>query len=504
MVPRQVSSSTYGRSGAFFRPAEAPSIAPSPAPVVVPSAFAFGEPDVQAREVQRLRFSLCLCLLLQACRVSLVTPLYWGPAEHELAERLVFQDTDPFGTGTLEAPLTFGFASSVFIPSEVTPLAGFGGGPRRHLPPQLAGLQGGSGLCLPYTRTEQPPRVKVALWRDALGQSFVLFGLDVVGTPADVTRKLLRELSASFPDLGLTHANFQVVASHTHAGPAGLTENPFWATLVCDGFSQPLWDEFLLLAKQTLASAVSAAAPADVTLAPGVMPEGLTRSRLGGMAPDTRTLVVEARGSRILLASFHPTYFGMTSTTLSADLAGFVEEAMGSQSSFFMNGSVGNVDANVSSPSAWAAEVAGSLPRLFSAPIGRLSYGAGLLPLPAPQVNFPGCRASFAEPFVSPNVLEFLPRQTKVAYLALGNTLLVFYPGEPVLAVSQALESSLRKRIPSLGSVYLVGLSNDYLGYSVDPGTYGGRSLEACSTLYDPQWNASFADWIVANYPGVE
>jgi hypothetical protein len=399
-------------------------------------------------------------------------------------------------------------------PPRPTSLAGFGGAARRLLAPNYAGADGFFTYCVPYENIDLAPRAKVLLWqgKDASGrdEAFALVAIDVVAVPSDVARKLVARLSEAYPRLRLDHGNVQIVASHTHAGPAGLTENPFWGAFACDRYSQELWEFFEARVLQAFRLAVADKKPVVSAARRTANIPGLNKSRFKGMEVDSRLLTMSFSGavdplvtsgqptSRqgipcLQVFAVHPTFFGQNRLTLSSDAVGHAERELAlvnrGSPCVFLNGAVGNADATADDGiEDWAqrfAEIA------FNPATGdwsdagdTIEFGARVIDLPTPKPNLKACGVPPIDALVSARILENLPPRTKVSFARIGRTLLAFYPGEPVRTVSLALEKAILAKRPDVDVVQVLGVSNDYLGYVVDSDAFNEKALESCSTLY--------------------
>ncbi len=462
--------------------------------------------------LQRDFFGSLLILLLTvlfavACRVESVRSL---TREDSSRDALFFATSDPTRRGSLASPLSFAMAFESIEPPRPTSLAGFGGGARRLLPPNYAGADGYFTYCLPYKDVDLAPRVKVLLWQgnDPKGvvDTFAIIAIDVVAVPSDVTRKIISFLAENHPTLRLDHGNLQVVASHTHAGPAGLTENPFWSVFACDRYSSAYWAYFETQVAQAFAAALASKRPiTEVTRRTTDLP-GFNTSRFKGMEVDDRLLsfsfsqkpVSAKLGSRqgepcLQVFAAHPTYFGQTQLTLSSDLVGHVERELvrvnRGAPCVFLNGAVGNADATTGDGlddyAQRFAEIAFNPEKgTWTSAGAGLEFSARILDLPTPKPNLKACGVPPIDAFVSARILGNLPPRTKIAYARLGKTLFVFYPGEPVKTVSDALQKAILAARKDVDVVQVLGVSNDYLGYVVDSDDFDTQTLESCSTLY--------------------
>ena len=372
------------------------------------------------------------------------------------------------------------------------------------MPPNFSGVDGFFTYCLPYTSVESPPRVKVMLWQgknaDGLNATFAIVAFDVVAVTADITQKIVNHLALQFPNLGLNQGNVQVVASHTHSGPAGLTENPFWSAFACDRYSKPLWEFFQEKFTGAFQEALQNSAPIGKTSIRQGELSGLNKSRYPGMNVDSyytgldfwNTNSTSLQGCAAVYA-LHPTWYGQERRVLSGDIPGFIEtefaKRSGNPGCVFFNGAVGNADAFTTKPlpefASQFVDAARDDTKFPSTEVASiLRYAAKVVQLPTPTPNLRACSLEPIGPLVSAKILDSLPTTTKLAYFIWGKTLFVLFPGEPVFTVQESFEKAVKAKYPEFSRVQLLGLSNDYLGYVVDAARVGEKTLESCSTLY--------------------
>jgi hypothetical protein len=72
----------------------------------------------------------------------------------------------------------------------------------------------------------------------------------------------------------------------------------------------------------------------------------------------------------------------------------------------------------------------------------------------------------------------WLPTQTLIWSIQLGQIKIATWPGEPTSEVGKTLRQKLGKE------TWIFGLTNDYLGYFTTPIEYMQRSYEACFNFY--------------------
>jgi hypothetical protein len=472
-----------------------------------------------------------LLFVFFACRVEATRSL---SVDSSAAESLFFSDTDTFGSGVLDGEIFFGSGHTSLEPPEKTSLAGFGGASRRLLPPNPSGMGKFFTYCLPYNDVDLAPRVKAQVWtsdqvanpatgedRNAKVKVYAIVALDVVAVPADVSKRIVAHLQKNIDTyihshpmlrgkthgIEINHGNIQIVASHTHSGPAGLTKNPFWSIFACDRYSDRLFSFFQGQVESAFLEALRNSQPVKKVYRREQLLPGFSKSRIRGMVSHSRQLVYvfdkndtreqesdSKRGLPCLnVFAVHPTWYGAKSLTLSSDVVGYLERELkdinrGTEC-LFLNGAVGNAElvytSNLTEYAQKYAEITFSTGTGgWEESIPKLEYGSRIVKLPLPKPNLKACKVPPIEPLVGARILDNLPSSTMVSFLKMGETLFVFYPGEAVETVQKQLETEITQTHENIKKVQILSVSNDYVGYLVDSNNFDSTTLEACSTLY--------------------
>lgn len=439
-----------------------------------------------------------LSFFILGCRAELViSPLSPNqrPIEFGLSD-VATQDTE---LGELEFSQVF----ESIEPSSPTALSGFGGLFRRLLLPAYDEVGNSSFYFLPYTKVDLPPRVKISLWRGlnaATGQKelIALVAVDLVAVTADLSLALSNYLQKTFSTEVISSKNILIAASHTHAGQGGLSSHPLWSAVASERYSPKLRDEFHAHVAKAFQTALETLKPiASIQAYRGQLLE-FNHSRIKTLEVDKNYLRLEfldAQNKQLgCLQSYavHPTYFGVRQRTLSADAPGHVEKAFfDSQNSgcAFLNGTVGNADLPaISGLTSFASDFTKAVLNTDSfkaTPVtAKLIHGSRLVNLPRPAINFKACAAEMFAPVISAPILDSLPRITRISYIALGEELLVFLPGEPIFPLSVRVREEVKNRFPQFTHVQILSTTDDYIGYMAGGTLYGQQNLEACSTLF--------------------
>jgi hypothetical protein len=308
---------------------------------------------------------------------------------------------------------------------------------------------------------------------------------------------------------GFTQDNVFISASHTHAGPSMYPER-FWQ--VQFGTYDPEIVQIMSTAvARALAEAVKNAAPARVGFAEGTA-EGFTRNRRWEYDTEAREAANEepavdptvwvmrvdsTQGEpRALLVNFatHPTILGADNMLITAEWPGVLqhelEKAFPGADVLYTNGAVGDqapggaqgadgfekIDDFGTRLAAIAAEIARGI-----GTTEELSIGFSRITPDLPEFVFTENAKKRYGPYLDA-ALEALPRKAEVHLLRIGDVALAGLPGEPILEVGQAVQRSVGAQ--GFGTVVIVGLANDYIGYIVNEKEYAHGGYEVDSRSY--------------------
>lgn len=324
---------------------------------------------MKSQPINNFRVSVRACagvmfiLGLTACQVRLRPPRL-TPASSAVNIDLAV------GTRISGKMTAVGAASATFVPDKPVALAGFGGPGRRFLLP-LFTVDGDASFCKPYREIVNPPRIKVAAFNvvDPSGTTsrLHLVSLDTVAVTGEMTKKIHAALDAvhANDNQKASLSNTIVQATHTHSGPAGLTENPLWSAFVCDRYNDTLMKQYLSVLGDVIKTAEGKIQPIAVIDATRADASSQLRSRFKGMEASTEIKLISFKTANgdiplsLLQIAVHPTWYGTDKLTLSADLVAPLESklqaATGAQEVFLMQTSIGNMDANMGDdePDAW-------------------------------------------------------------------------------------------------------------------------------------------------------
>ena len=369
----------------------------------------------------------------------------------------------------------------------------------------LAGY--GSRLGRPATGVHDPLHAKV-LFLDDGTQPLALVTVDLRSSTPEFKEQIVNKSEA----LGFTLDTVFVAASHTHAGPSMYPER-FWQ-LQFGVYDPAIVDEMTSAIAAALTEAADTAVPMHMGYGVGQVEEA-TRNRrweynleqrtADGETPlvDPRLAVVRfddlAGACRALVVHFasHPTILSAANMDISAEWPGVLqrelEEAFPGATVLFLNGALGD-QAPVAPDGEdeftrmeqygvriahLAAEIAGDIETKPETSVAIVRKTPSLPPLSFSE----DAKRRFAA--FKNAAEEALPRQAELQLLCIGPVWLAGLPGEPLLAVGQAVEQQLKQKGSALPLA--VGLANDYIGYIVNEKEYahGGYEVESRS-FYGP------------------
>jgi hypothetical protein len=451
--------------------------------------------------------ALFACALCSGCRVSVRLS--------DLSPQRPAHWTLSAGTPVKGKIHAVGAASAPFIPTHPVALSGFGSPSRRFLPPLLT-TGGDVSFCRPYQKIENPPLIKAAIFKihndSQKNEQLILFSLDLIAVTNDLTDKIHQTVATTLQKSDVSLSNTFVLATHTHSGPAGLTESPLWSAFVCDQFNRDLSEQYLAKVTEVLQQATRQLQPVTTIETVTTQQPSLFKSRFTGMTPATDITLVSFKSpsgktplSLVQLAA-HPTVLGPRDLTLSADLIAPLESALrsstGADEVFTMQTMLGNMDAefNNETSAQWAKRVSDSLQttqttRTEFSDLSTSTF-AGQVSLPSPEINWTACGAKYAKLMASAPILEELPNSAPFTFWRFATTTHLFLPGEWTTGAGQQLMSSFSRE---KGDMKIISLANDYTAYHVTEADYGQKELESCSSIYGRSALSRFTETLSKN-----
>ncbi len=385
-----------------------------------------------------------------------------------------------------------------------TPLAGYGGFPRRAWLPDILGRFPEAFWFRPSTGVHDPFRVR-ALVLDNGRTRLLWLAVDLVG----IDPTLLSELAARLAAEGSRYSGIILSASHTHSGPGAFAESALFGFVAVDRPSPNVRGRILDGLARAAREAEARKRPARLGTGSAEL-TGVGQSRV--QAPLDLQLgvlkIVALDGQPLAVIwnyAVHGTALGRENLLLSGDLMGDARARIERElrvPALFVNGAVGDV-----SPAArgWAGvRSAGELLatsvlnawrgiRLDAA--SRLDVLVERVALPSPAVSLRNCLGRWLPSMLTLGLSDALPAAAELTAVQIGNTGWVTIPGE--LQTQLGLDVKRAGRA-AFDHVFVAGVSNGYLGYFLTAADYTRPSYIACGSLYGDRGGEVMRDAAIA------
>lgn len=402
------------------------------------------------------------------------------------------------------ARLLAGAASVTVDLPRGTPLAGYGGFPRRAWFPDLLGQAPDTFWFRPATGVHDPVKVR-ALVLESRGVRLLWFALDLVGMDpqlvADVRERLAR--------LGLHYEGVIASASHTHSGPGGYARSEIFGFVALDRESPRVRGRIFSAMEDSARQAERRKRPATVGAGRSEV-TGIAESRVRGpLDPELGVLKVLGVDGRPVAVvwnyAIHGTALGRDNFKISGDLMGDaaarIEEQLGAPA-LFVNGAVGDVSPR---PRGWngvaaagktlAAAVLAAWPRIADDPDQRLGAAVESAVLPPPALELRNCLGRWIPTGTRLGLKSALPSSAQVLAVSIGKSAWVSIPGELETRLGLDVKSAGRGRF---AHVFIAGVSNAYQGYFLTPEHFRMPSYISCGSLYGERGGEIMRDAAVA------
>lgn len=394
-----------------------------------------------------------------------------------------------------------GLAAADVTPPIGVPLAGYTA--RWRLPDWL-GFDEYAHYLKPSEGSIDSIRAK-ALWlrvQDGDGEDLdlVLISLDTIGIdPAARDR-----VAAGLSDAGAQPDLMLLSATHTHSGPGDLSPNPVFELLVTDNFDETVAGPFIDAVVAVALEAREGMEAADLSTLT-VATSGVQKNRVwdeGEVDENLRVLLVTREGDDEVLGSVvnyavHGTVLGPENLLYGHDLPGAIEQELesalkaergGNPVVLFLNGAEGDV-APTAGDTTEMTEHAQQLASQVIDALGSASTLSGSAAIRSGDVSLGNAFLSFGNCGIVPwdwlglGVSLFMPDVASIWQLDLGHLRLMTVPGEPTTRIGADLRASFAP--DDEAEVWIVGLTNDHLGYFGKPDEYADHST-GCGTFYGP------------------
>lgn len=358
-------------------------------------------------------------------------------------------------------------------------------------PPFATPLAGYSARgSAPARGTHDALFARAVVLADGRGNRVAIVACDLIGISRELKAAVLTRLSRS---AGIDGDRLLLCATHTHAGPGGVSTNP----LVKVGAGD--YDERVLpylggRIAAVIEQAGTALTPCRLRTGEGWV-DGLSKNRRRADGPVDRRLDVlvvtpdsAAPGVLLVHYAMHPTVLPASQMEYSADFPGAMArtvESAGYALGMFINGAEGD-QAPVAVPGATplgAVQVIGST---LARQALRIAAAAGPELAPAIRVR------TKEVPLPASVFAAYVPRAARVQVIELGSLLLYAVPGEPVAEVGTGFHLLARRM--GCHPAWLVSLANDHLGYFDTPAGFALNSYESNLTFHGPDSAAALLD----------
>jgi hypothetical protein len=408
------------------------------------------------------------------------------------------------GPEAARAQLQAGAAVAKLLLPEGVPLAGYSG--RRAPIPDVLGQHEYAHYFPPCAGTRDGEEIRAkAVVLERGGARLVFVSLDTVGVDAALRQAILDQLA--LPPLSLAANDVMISATHTHSGPGALTANHFLEYAATDQAHPAFRASFAAQVAALVASAASGLHPAELLHWTADAP-GLHKNRSRDPSHGDHRLSLLALRSKAsatwigALVNFavHGTAHREGNDRLSADFPGAMERAFAKAMGvaglpvLFLNGAEGDViptskpatmqadlDAFASAQwSAWASAPPAPLPDLewkvasLDVPLGRpfMYLRSELEPF---QDLFPFSRLGI-------ELETYFPTAGRIWSIALSGLRFLTIPGEPTTDVGLELRAAAQEI--GISSVWILGLTNDHIGYFTSRADWKLAAYESGSSVY--------------------
>ena len=388
--------------------------------------------------------------------------------------------------------VTAGASSATLRVPPGTPLAGYGGMKRRLLFPDVFGRYA-HALWFKPSVGERDPITARALVLETPAARLAWVTLDLIG----VDRAFVRAVQDRLTRSGVPSTALVISASHTHSGPGAFMDSGLMGLVAVDRLDSAVREALVTGTASAVQQADRARAPA-LAGATSVIAPVVTASRLG--KPLDQEIVVlkvtTVGGAPLALVwnfAIHGTMLSASNLRLSGDVTGLasarVEQKLGVPA-LFVNGAVADVSpahhgeaAMLDTAGALATAVEAGWTQARPVPVTTLRVSERRISLPPAAVSLERCFGSWLPGFFAIPLGSAMPREASLVAASLGDTAWVTFPGELQTSLGQTIKREGRARF---ASVFVAGLSNDYLGYFTTREDARSAKYVACATVYGP------------------
>jgi hypothetical protein len=382
-------------------------------------------------------------------------------------------------TASAQGKLTAGVAKSDITPPVGTPLSGYG-----------------ARMGRPSTGVHDPTEAR-ALILDNGTEKIAFVSVDHLGFDHGMVERVR---SIAFDATRISPDHIFVMSSHTHAGGGSFLEI---FPAIAGRYDAKIRDLYSERAAQAIIAANKDMKPARIAIGTGEA-RGISRFRSswppnGPIDPEVGVIRVDsiATGKPMaVLMNFaaHPTVLGAKNMEFSADFVGFARRSLekmigGDCIAIFANGAQGTV-----APHAFQGDTEWERAENVGAILAAEVFKVSLMIKPQDSVEIKLARNTFQikpqPPAKFPANITFPPGyDTEVNAVSFDNRFaFVTIPGE----LSSILNFQVKERGKLLGfeKTFLLGLTNDALGYIITEDEYRHNTYESSISLFGPAFGS--------------
>jgi len=395
--------------------------------------------------------------------------------------------------------LRAGAASATLSLPEGTPLAGYGTLARRLAIPDLFDRYPHAFWFKPHQGRLDPLAAR-ALVLESGGVRLVWITVDLIAVDREFTDAVTARLGT-----GRATPAVVISASHTHSGPGAFVDSALLGFLAVDRQDLEVRRALVDGIVATVERAADRLAPARLGVGAVDAPP-VTVGRLAP-APDPEMIVVKvvsSTGTPIALVwnyAIHGTMLGPRNLALSGDVMGVASWALERElgvPALFVNGAEGDVSPRGHGQAAalavgreLATTARGAWSRIEPSSDGALRVKSARITLGPAALSMRRCVGRVMPPWLALPLGRAFPTDAVLTAGSIGPAAWVTIPGELASALGRRIKDVGRdERVRSPASPasppFVAGLSNDYLGYFLEPDAYGGASYPACASVYGP------------------
>lgn len=422
------------------------------------------------------------------------------------------------GTGGNPGAWVAGAYEVDYSPRAGVPLAGYGGGDRRHTPlPDLNPFNEFTFLN-PSTGTRDPVHAKALVIGNGQRRVAILT-LDAIATDADFVAAIHRKAAAQGFTVPLD--DMMVCSSHSHSSFGGVTKRMFWELTAADLYVDRVFQEATDKAARALVEAERGIGPALIGIGTDTITTA-THNRRDADSPDLQgdsidpemiVIRVDRPGGQPVATLWnipiHGTHFGTSNMQFSADIMGSCStklEAQGAGIALFMNGAEGDIapsggydqtgqllaDSALRARAAATTTTGGDLSTVSE----RIDLGTATLDVSVsrmgasgPNLSSHGFLQAIQNLGIGLGATLAIPRgwiETEFRFQAIriNRSVIASMPGEPIHEIGLLIKAEGRRQ--GYDHVIAAGLANGHGAYYTTAKEYGYGGYEALASLFGP------------------